>query len=56
MLKLYLHNKMWMIILAIVAAALFYAYSIRDSIKVASKSGCSSCPHRVNEDEKAKID
>lgn len=41
--------------LVILAAVVFYAYSIRDSIKVA-KPGCSSCPHRNNEDEKAKID
>jgi hypothetical protein len=47
---------MWLFGLAILAAVIFYAYSIRDSIKVVPKSGCSSCPHRNNEDEKAKID
>lgn len=47
---------MWMIALAILAAVVFYAYSISGSIKVAGKTGCGSCPHRVNENEKAKID
>lgn len=41
--------------IALLAAAVFYAYSVKDSIKV-SKPGCSSCPHRNNEDEKAKLD
>lgn len=47
---------MWYLILALVAAAILYAYSIRGDIKVASKTGCGSCPQRNNEDEKAKID
>jgi len=38
--------------IALLAAAVFYAYSVRDSIKVAPKSGCSSCPHKQNEHEK----
>lgn len=44
---------MWYIILALVAAAVLYAYSIRGDIKIAPKSGCGSCPHRNNENEKA---
>lgn len=56
MLKLYIDNKMWMLGLAILAAVVLYAYSIRSDIKVAPKSGCGSCPHRNNENEKAKID
>ena len=56
MLKLYVHNKMWMLALAVLAAVVFYAYTIRGDIKVASKGGCGSCPHRNNENEKAKID
>lgn len=47
---------MWILGLALLAAVVLYAYSIRGDIKVVSKPGCSSCPHRVNEDEKAKID
>lgn len=47
---------MWVFGLILLAAVAFYAYSIRNSIKVATKPGCSSCPHRNNEDEKAKID
>ena len=46
---------MWVLALAILAAVVFYAYSVKDSIKVA-KPGCGSCPHRNNENEKAKID
>lgn len=38
---------MWLLILAIIAAGLFYAYSIRDTIKVA-KPSCSSCPHKTD--------
>ena len=56
MLKLYVKNKMWILMIALLAAAVFYAYSIKDSIKVQTKPGCSSCPHRNNEDEKAKLD
>ena len=43
---------MWLYILVpIVLAALFYAYTIRDSIKIAPpKSGCNSCPH-ANKDK-----
>lgn len=52
-LKLYIQYKMWLLGLAILAAVVFYAYSIRGSIKVAGKSGCSSCPHKQNEHEKA---
>lgn len=40
--------------LVALAGVVFYVYSIRNSIKVAP--GCSSCPHKVNEDEKAKLD
>lgn len=46
---------MWMFLLALLAGAVIYAYSLQGSIKVA-KPGCSSCPHKVNEDEKAKTD
>ncbi len=35
---------MWMLGLAILAAVVLYAYSIRNSIKVAPKAGCGSCP------------
>lgn len=56
MLKLYVHNKMWYLALAVLAAVVFYAYTIRGDIKVAQKGGCGSCPHRNNENEKAKID
>lgn len=42
--------------LVALAGVVFYIYSVRDSIKVATKPGCSSCPHKVNEDEKAKLD
>ena len=47
---------MWYLALAVLAAIVFYAYTIRGDIKVAQKSGCGSCPHRNNENEKAKID
>jgi hypothetical protein len=36
---------MWILLLALVAGAVVYAYSIRNTIQVASKPGCSSCPH-----------
>jgi len=36
---------MWMIALAVLAAVVLYAYSIRGDIKVVPKSGCNSCPH-----------
>ena len=35
---------MWMLALTLLAAVVFYAYSIRGQIKVASAAGCSSCP------------
>ena len=47
---------MMILALVVLAAVVFYAYSIRNTIKVAPKSGCGSCPHKINEDEKAKID
>ena len=42
---------MWLYILVpIVLAALFYAYTIRGSIKIAPpKSGCGSCPNKQPE-------
>lgn len=46
---------MWFLALAVLAAVVFYAYSIRGDIKV-QKPGCGSCPHKINENEKAKID
>lgn len=49
-------EQMWVLLLALLAGAVFYAYTIRGSIQVAPRAGCSSCPHRNNEDEKAKID
>jgi hypothetical protein len=43
-------KQMWMIALALLAAVVFYAYTIRGDIKVASpKPGCSSCPHAKHE-------
>ncbi len=36
---------MWILALAVLAAVVFYAYSIRGDIKIAPKPGCSSCPH-----------
>jgi len=47
---------MWILALVVLAAVVFYGYSIRDSIKVAPKAGCGSCPHKINENEKAKTD
>jgi len=44
-----------MFALVALAAVVVYIYSISGTIKVA-KPGCSSCPHKINEDEKAKID
>lgn len=41
---------MWMLVLAIIALGAYYAYSIRDSIKVAPKAGCNSCPN-ANKDK-----
>lgn len=41
---------MWMLALAILALAAYYAYSIRDTIKVAPKTGCNSCP-QANKDK-----
>jgi hypothetical protein len=55
MLKLYIENKMWWLMLALLAAAAFYAYNIRGDIKIAPKAGCGSCP-KNNEDPKTKID
>lgn len=46
---------MWVLMLVALAGIIVYVYSISGSIKVA-KPGCSSCPHKVNEDEKAKLD
>jgi hypothetical protein len=40
---------MWILGLVILAAIVLYAYSIKDSIKV-SKPGCSSCPHKQNQE------
>lgn len=48
--------QMWVLLLALLAGAIVYAYSIRNTIQVSPKAGCSSCPYRNNEDEKAKID
>lgn len=48
--------QMWILALALVVAIVFYAYTIQGDIKIAPKAGCSSCPHRVNENEKAKLD
>ncbi len=45
-----------MVILAVLAAVLFYGYSIRNTIRVAPKAGCGSCPHKLSEDEKMKLD
>jgi hypothetical protein len=36
---------MWILGLIALAAVVFYAYSIRGSIKVANKASCGSCPH-----------
>lgn len=51
MLKLYIHNKMWMIAaLVALAAVVFYAYTVQGSIKIAPpKAGCNSCPHAQKE-------
>lgn len=47
---------MWMIMLALLAAAIFYAYSIRGDIKIAPKvGGCGSCP-KNNENPTAQIE
>lgn len=51
-LKLYVEYKMWLIGLAMLAGVIFYMYSIRGSIKIATKSGCSSCPGKQNEYQK----
>jgi len=40
---------MWILALALLAAAVFYAYTIRGDIKVAPKPGCSTCPHAKHE-------
>jgi hypothetical protein len=48
--------QMWLLAVALLAAIVVYAYTIRSDIKIAPKAGCSSCPHRVNENEKAKLD
>lgn len=47
---------MWLLGLAALAAIVFYMYSIRNSIKIAQKPSCGSCPHKINEDEKEKFD
>ena len=51
MLKLYVDNKMWMIVgLITLAAVVLYVYAIQRSIKIAiPKGGCSSCPHAQKE-------
>ena len=36
---------MWMFGLAILAAVVFYMYSIQGDIKIAPKAGCNTCPH-----------
>lgn len=43
---------MWLYILVpIILAGIYYAYTIRDSIKIATpKAGCSSCPNKVKYD------
>lgn len=43
---------MWILLgLVLLAGAILYAYSVKDSIKVATpKSGCSSCPN-ANKDK-----
>jgi hypothetical protein len=41
---------MWMLALAIIVLVAFYAYSIKDTIKVAPKSGCNTCPN-ANKDK-----
>lgn len=46
---------MWILALVLLAGIVFYAYSIQGNIKV-SKPGCGSCPHKINENEKAKND
>ena len=43
---------MWMIAVVALAAIVFYAYSIRNSIKIAPKAGCGSCP-KNNENPQA---
>lgn len=43
-------KQMWLFGLAILAAVVLYAYSIRDSIKVAPKPGCNTCPHKKAEE------
>lgn len=45
---------MWMLAVVLLAGIVLYVYSIRDNIKV-QKPGCGSCPHKINEDEKAKF-
>ena len=42
---------MWLyLIIPVLIAIVFYATSIRNSIKVATpKGGCSSCPNKSNE-------
>ena len=42
---LFKQQMWWMIILAILSAAL-YAYSISSSVKVLPNKGCSSCPNK----------
>ncbi len=39
---------MWWIIIPIVLAAVFYGYSIRNTIKVSTPS-CGSCPNKQHE-------
>lgn len=46
---------MWLVMLALLAAAIFYAYTIRGDIKIAPKSGgCVSCP-KNNENSPTQI-
>ncbi len=41
---------MWWVILVMILSAAFYAYTIRDTIKIAPKAGCNTCPH-ANKDK-----
>lgn len=41
--------QMWWLLLALVAAAAYYAYTIRDTIKIAPKAGCNTCPNAAKE-------
>jgi hypothetical protein len=37
---------LWWIVVLFVGAAIFYAYSVSASIKIAPKGECASCPQK----------